>query len=149
MTNDWKKERSEASLFCCSKSCPAKGNVVLGVLVVLNPLNRPLIAVCRVLRLHLGESHHFLANRWQWKRKDIHAKTVHNLNYVHQDMYTHTLRCNTLHYIKIALHYITLHYIHTRLHYTTPHRTALHYTTSHHITAQHITSHHITWHYIQ
>ncbi|CAL1126068.1 unnamed protein product [Cladocopium goreaui] len=28
-------------------------NVVLGVLVVLNPLNRPLIAVCRVLRLIL------------------------------------------------------------------------------------------------
>ena len=112
-----------------SALCPAKGNVVLGVLVVLNPLNRPLIAVCRVLRLHLGESHHFLANRWQWK-----GKTFTQIQFIiWTNMYTHTLRCNTLHYIKIALHYITLHTT-LALHYTTPHCITLHYITSHHMT---------------
>ena len=36
----------------------SKGNVILGVLVVLNPLNRRVIAVCRVLRLLPGSAHH-------------------------------------------------------------------------------------------
>lgn len=40
----------------------SKGNVILGVLVVLNPLNRRVIAVCRVLRLLPGFAHHTCRN---------------------------------------------------------------------------------------